>query len=130
MTDPDADFDSEPEIPSDDEIGIILNVHMPQEDRSAAYQVMIPARPQFSGQFRPTNGIWLSSVKFVPPESHATSDPTPWRDVPSTMPEYFNYGFTEMVWEAYKFKQYELRRLYPDKNRVAPRPYGPRPPPQ
>ena len=104
--------DFEPEIPSDDEIAIILNVHLPQEGQRFD---PIPKRPPIFDQFRPTNPTWLRSLRFVPPNLDADTEPKPWRDYPTTMNEYFNYGFTEMVWEAYKFKQQELRKMFPDK---------------
>jgi hypothetical protein len=118
MTD-DLDFDSEPEIPSDDEIAIIVNVHMPCEGR-AFDRDFVPARPTFHDQFRPTNAIWLPKIKYTPPDPKADAEAKPWVQVPSSIHEYFNYGFTEAVWEAYKFKQHELRRIFADKDKDRP----------
>jgi hypothetical protein len=114
------DSDTEPEIPSDDEIAIILNVHMPAEGGAMGYDHEFPGGRQAAvDQFRPTNPIWLQSLRFVPTVNDA--DPRPWRDVPASIPEYFNYGFTELVWDAYKFKQAELRRMFADTDRLPPR---------
>jgi hypothetical protein len=117
-----SDSDTEPEIPSDDEIAIILNVHMPAEGVPMGYDgESMGGRHATVDQFRPTNPIWLQSLRFVPSTNDDDSEPRPWRDAPSTRPEYFNYGFTELVWDAYKFKQYELRRMFADKERVGVR---------
>ena len=117
MSDIDSDFDSEPEIPSDDEITIVLNIHMPQEGKSSFDASMRPkiVRSKLNDQFHPTNPIWLGK-KFVPvvPQD---DDPKPWREFPATMNEYFNYGFTELVWIAYKHKQQELRKIYGEKEK-------------
>ena len=112
-----SEEDFEPEIPSDDEIAIILNVHLPQDGQRFDLASIAPKRPTFSDQLSPTNPVWLPSLRFVPPPPDADTDPKPWRDFPSTMNEYFNYGFTEPVWEAYKFKQQELRKMFPESDR-------------
>ena len=74
-------------------------------------------RPQ-SDVFFPTNPIFYPKLKYTPvviEEDPLKSENKPWRDIPSTRNDYFNYGFTEEVWEAYKFKQIELRKLFSSK---------------
>lgn len=112
------DSDSEQfdrELDSDDDITIILNIRIPQASQPGQPNQY----PEFfhrsvtHDQFSPTNPIVHPILKFpaYDPENEDKDEPRPWRDNPKTMPDYFNYGFTERVWEAYKFKQITIRRL-------------------
>ncbi|OHS93902.1 hypothetical protein TRFO_39964 [Tritrichomonas foetus] len=117
----DEEFDVE--LDSDDEIAIILNVHLPQVSQNDAFNYL-PDNFQYRSvshdQFLPTNPISYPHLKFTlldpekekEKEEKEKDEPKPWRDNPKTMPDYFNYGFTERVWEAYKYKQLTLRRLF------------------
>ena len=67
--------------------------------------------------FYPTNPVIYPKLKFVMPNLEEGADLKPWRKLPNTRDTYFNYGFTEEVWEAYKFKQMELRKLFDPKRR-------------
>ena len=114
----DEQFDVE--LDSDDDIAIILNVHLPQEsmDRSSLPENFHYNRAFVNHQFQPTNPVSHPLLKFTPidPENEDKEEPRPWRDNPKCMPDYFNYGFTEKVWEAYKYKQLTLRRLFSERN--------------
>jgi hypothetical protein len=106
------DEETEKEWESDNEITIILNVHMPVDGRQA-----MTMRSFLPDQFHPTNPIWLPSIKYIPPDPEKDIDPKPWRDAPMSLGDYFNYGFTEQVWNAYRFKQTELRQMFSDRER-------------
>lgn len=113
------DFDKE--LDSDDEIAILLNVHIPQpsqNDSLNAFPDNFQYRSTAHDQFAPTNPISYPGIKYTPIdiENEDKDEPRPWRDNPKTMPDYFNYGFTERTWEAYKFKQLMLRRLFSGRN--------------
>ena len=115
----DEQFDQEQD--SDDEIAIILHIHIPQasqNDTGNAYFDNYQLRPIAHDQFAPTNPISYPGLQFNPisAENEDKDEPRPWRDNPKTMPDYFNYGFTEQTWEAYKFKQLMLRRMFSGRN--------------
>lgn len=109
---------SDGESANEEEIAIIMNVHMPQQEGQR--QRFDPFyRQNQKHQFHPTNPICLPQIVFKPPQLDAVKDdedPKPWRETPKLMPDYFNYGFTELVWEAYKFKQQALRRMFSEKS--------------
>lgn len=115
----DEQFDQE--LDSDDDIAIILNIHIPQpsqNDGGNTYTDTFQFRPIAHDQFAPTNSISYPGLTFSPAdnENEDKDEPRPWRDNPKTMPDYFNYGFTERTWEAYKFKQLMLRRMFSGRN--------------
>lgn len=115
MNDDDDDYSDE--IASEDDVVIVMNVHLPSTDApktksSESFQYY--RNTIVHEQFHPTNAIWLPSLKYVPSEEDP-NDPKPWREFPSTMHEYFNYGFTEAVWDAYRFKQLTLRKMFSEK---------------
>lgn len=63
---------------------------------------------------------YKNSIFFCPwrmPENYE-KEKKPWFGQPEKQPDYFNYGFSEIVWEAYKFKQAELRKEYSGANRM------------
>ena len=99
----------------DDDIQIVLNVR--DEDVVEKKEKARPRLNEYykkSGEFSPSDPVALTSLKFVPPEEDPDIPPekVPWRTCPATeLIYYFNYGFTEAIWQAYKFKQEELRKL-------------------
>ncbi|KAH0786784.1 pre-mRNA 3'-end-processing factor FIP1-like isoform X1 [Histomonas meleagridis] len=112
-----SDSDYTDDTENEEEVAIIMNVHMPiQEEQRQRYDPFFSLAAHHQ-QFKPTNFIALPNLKFVPTieEEKEGDEPKPWRETPKLMPDYFNYGFTELVWEAYKYKQHALRQMYSDK---------------
>lgn len=118
-----ADFDSEPDVESDDDIVVICNVHDPSQKAQPA-MMTIPLRPRAIRGFKATNPVWLTSVRshYVPVDlSSAAEKAKPWREMESRRNEFFNYGFTDYVWDAYKFKQQELKGVFTAKSQSSSR---------
>jgi len=107
MDDPFSPVNSE-----DDDVVFICQVTHYEPDEPSKPRPARPIARSKQTAFNPTNPVFYPKLKFnltIPDGSK------PWRDMPSTRDDYFNYGFTEEVWEAYKFKQNEIRKMFSSK---------------
>lgn len=107
-------------VPSEDE-GIFITLTVPRKEEKTTTVAAAPRKEekiQNQTGFYPTNSVIYPKLKFVMPNlDEEGAEMKPWKKLPNTRDTYFNYGFTEEVWEAYKFKQVELRRLFSQKRK-------------
>ena len=124
MSFPSDFFEDEYSARDSDEENLIVDLVIPEKE---AKHVTIQReekkqmQPQQTG-FHPRNPVIYPKLKFEMPKlDEEGEEMKPWKKIPSTRDTYFNYGFTEEVWEAYKFKQLELRKLFGPKRKVITR---------
>ena len=115
------EYSYDPEDPNKD---VTVVLHLREHNYDEVHEVLPrPQRKQtptqmIEAKFRPTAPVFHPSLHFSQAKIEAklnepSDKPEPkWKQFPSLLTDYFNYGFTDIVWEAYKYKQEALRRLY------------------
>ncbi|EAY20370.1 hypothetical protein TVAG_193460 [Trichomonas vaginalis G3] len=113
-------LDEDYSYPNSEDEDVNVVCHIPHKEAKASVSLTVqqqkPRLPQHTG-FKPTNPVFYPKLKFVKPDLTEGAENKLWVKMPSTRDTFFNYGFTEEVWEAYKFKQLELRRIFAKKSR-------------
>lgn len=113
-------FEDEYSYPNSEDEDVNVICHVGQRETKAvatpAVQTQKPRLQAHTG-YKPTNPVIYPKLKFQMPDLTVGAENKLWVKMPSTRDTFFNYGFTEEVWEAYKFKQLELRRIFSKKAR-------------